>query len=251
MGGHLLSSCGMARHSHWHNIQLKKGKADAKRAGVFSKLAKNITVAAKEGGGDTGFNFKLRMAVEAAKAVNMPNDNIQRAIDRGTGAGEGVALEEVVYEGFGPAGVALMVVCVTDNRNRTVAEVKTLASKNGGNIGAAGSVAWMFDRKGMVTVGDASAVKDRDAFELGLIEAGASDIQWDGASCLVLCAPNDLAKAAAGVEAQGLKPDDVRIGFVAKQAVEVADAGAKEQLDTLLEILDDHDDVEAVYTNEA
>ncbi|TAK04278.1 YebC/PmpR family DNA-binding transcriptional regulator [Patescibacteria group bacterium] len=240
----------MARHSHWHNIQLKKGKADAKRAGVFSKLAKNITMAAKEGGGDASFNFKLRMAVDAAKAVNMPNDNIQRAIDRGTGGGEGAVLEEVIYEGFGPAGVALMIVCVTDNRNRTVAEVKTLASKNGGNVGASGSVAWMFDRKGMVTVGDATGVKDRDVFELTLIEAGASDIQWDADACLVLSAPNDLAKVAAAIEAQALKADDVRIGYVPKTSVAVEDAAAKEQLDKLLEILDDHDDVEAVYTNE-
>lgn len=241
----------MARHSHWHNIQLKKGKADAKRAGVFSKLAKNITMAAKEGGGDASFNFKLRMAVDAAKAVNMPSDNIQRAIDRGTGAGEGAALEEVVYEGFGPGGVALMVVCVTDNRNRTVAEVKTLASKNGGNVGAAGSVAWMFERKGMVTVGDASSVKDRDAFELAMIDAGASDIQRDGDSVLVLCDPKDLAAVAKAVEAQGLKADDVRIGYVAKTSVAVEDTETKMQLDKFLEILDDHDDVEAVYTNES
>ncbi|OGL67291.1 hypothetical protein A2856_01210 [Candidatus Uhrbacteria bacterium RIFCSPHIGHO2_01_FULL_63_20] len=240
----------MARHSHWHNIQLKKGKADKSRAGVFSKLAKNVTVAAKEGGGDPGFNFKLRMAIEAAKAANMPKDNIQRAVDRGTGAGDGATLEEVVYEGFGPSGVALMIVCVTDNRNRSVAEMKTLASKNGGTIGAAGSVAWMFDRKGMVAIGDASAVKDRDAFELAMIEAGASDIRWDGDFVVILSEAKDLQKVASEVESQGLKTDDVRIGYVPKTPVAVEDAAAKEQLDKLLEVLDDHDDVEAVYTNE-
>ena len=241
----------MARHSHWHNIQLKKGKADAKRAGVFSKLAKNITVAAKEGGGDASFNFKLRMAVDAAKAVNMPSDNIERAIDRGTGAGEGATLEEVTYEGFGPAGVALMIVCVTDNRNRSVAEVKTLASKNGGSVGAAGSVAWMFDRKGLITVADASVVKDKDASELALIEAGADAIEWMEGGVEIHCAPNQLAQVAQAVEGQGLKADDVRIGYVPKTPVAVEDVEAKTQLDKLLEVLDDHDDVEAVYTNEA
>lgn len=246
----------MARHSHWHNIQLKKGKADKKKAGVFSKLAKNITVAAKEGGGDVSFNFKLRMAVDAAKAVNMPNDNIQRAIDRGTGAGDGAQLEEVVYEGFGPAGVALMIVCVTDNRNRAVAEVKTLVSKKGGSIGAAGSVAWMFDRRGLVTVGDASRVQDREVFELTMIDHGAEDVQWqigeegepDGV--VVHCAPTDLAKLVQAVEAQGLNVDDGRIGYVPKTPVLIEDIETKQQLDGLLEALDDHDDVETVYTNE-
>jgi YebC/PmpR family DNA-binding regulatory protein len=241
----------MARHSHWHNIQLKKGKADKKKAGVFSKLAKNITVAAKDGGGDVTFNFKLRMAVEAAKAVNMPNDNIQRAIDRGTGSGEGAALEEIVYEGFGPAGVALMIVCVTDNRNRSVAEVKTIASKKGGSVGAAGSVAWMFDRRGLITVGDATSVTDRDGFELALIESGASDIQFMETGVEIHCAPTDLAKVVQAVEGQGLKTDDVRIGYVAKTPVLVEDVDAKNQLDALLEALDEHDDVETVYTNEA
>lgn len=242
----------MARHSHWHNIQLKKGKADARRAGAFSKLAKNVTVAAKEGGGDTGFNFKLRMAVEAAKAVNMPNDNIQRAIDRGTGAGEGTNLEEVVYEGFGPAGIALMIACVTDNRNRTVAEVKTLASKNGGTVGAAGSVAWMFDRKGMVTVGEAGGRRQEggEEFEMAMIEVGASDIQWDGDSVVILSDAKDLQKISQAVEAHGLKTDDVRIGYVPKTPIAVDDTVVKEQLDKLIEALDDHDDVEAVYTNE-
>ncbi len=248
----------MAKHSHWHNIQLKKGKADRAKAGVFSKLAKNITVAAKDGGGDMSFNFKLRMTVEAAKAMNMPNDNIQRAIDRGTGGGDGVVLEEAVYEGFGPGGIALMIACVTDNKNRSVAEVKIIASKNGGTIGSSGSVAWMFDRKGMIAVGDASSVKDRDAFELSMIDAGADDIKWADDALEVLCAPDDLAKvvnallaqgpAAAG---QGLKTDDVRIGYIPKTPVAVEDGTAKAELDKLIELLDDHDDVEAVYTNEA
>ncbi len=167
----------MARHSHWHNIQLKKGKTDAKRANIFAKLAKNITVAAKDGGGDPAFNFKLRMAVDAAKSVSLPRENIERAIQRGTGGGEGGVLEEVIYEGFGPGGVAFLVVCLTDNRNRTVAEVKTAAAKNGGTIGAVGSVMWMFEKKGIVSFENTSSVKDRDAFELAMIEAGADDVR--------------------------------------------------------------------------
>ncbi|HCU32015.1 TPA: YebC/PmpR family DNA-binding transcriptional regulator, partial [Candidatus Uhrbacteria bacterium] len=140
----------MSGHSHFHNIQTVKGKADAVRGKVFSKLAKNITIAAKDGGGDPSFNFKLRVAIDAAKAVNMPKDNIERAVNRGVGGGEDTVLEEVVYEGFGPGGVAILVQCLTDNRNRTAADIKTQVSKAGGNIGAPGSVMWMFEKKGVV-----------------------------------------------------------------------------------------------------
>lgn len=240
----------MARHSHWHNIQLKKGKADAKRAGAFSKLVKNITVAAREGG-DATFNFKLRMAVDAAKSMSVPKDNIDRAILRGTGGGEGGAIEEMVYEGFAPGGVAMLVVCLSDNRNRAVSEVKLATSKNGGAIGASGSVAWMFDKKGMVTLADASAVKDRDAFDLAVIDAGAEDISVDGGVMQVVCDVRDLQKVGAAVEAAGAKPDGMSIEYLAKQTVAVTDPAVKEQLDACVEALEDLDDVDAVYTNEA
>jgi YebC/PmpR family DNA-binding regulatory protein len=241
----------MARHSHWHNIQLKKGKADKSRAGVFSKLAKNITVAAKDGGGDPTFNFKLRMMIEAAKAANMPKDNIQRAVERGTGGGDGAVPEEVIYEGFAPGGTALMVVCLTDNRNRTVAEVKTAASKGGGSIGAVGSVAWLFQKKGVVTIGDASVIKDRDAFDLSVIDAGADDIRMEGEALVVLCESNALAKVSAAVEAAGGKADSATFEFIAKDGVVVEDADVKAKLDALVETLEDLDDVDAVFTNEA
>lgn len=240
----------MSGHSHWHNIQLKKGKSDAKRAGVFSKLVKNITVAAREGA-DPAFNFKLRMAVEAAKAVSVPKDNIDRAILRGSGGSEGGAIEEVVYEGFAPGGVAMLVVCLTDNRNRSVAEVKTATSKNGGSIGVAGSVMWMFEKKGIVTIADPSAIKDRDAFDLAVIEAGAEDIVADDGIVQVMCEVKNLQAVSAAVEAVGMKPDGASIEYVAKTTTVVEDKAIKEQLDAFIEVMEDLDDVDAVYTNEA
>jgi YebC/PmpR family DNA-binding regulatory protein len=228
----------MARHSHWHNIQLKKGKADAKKANVFSKLAKNITVAAREGGGDPAFNFKLRMAVDAAKAVSMPRDNIDRAIARGAGGGKGGAIEEVVYEGFGPGGVAVLVVCLTDNRNRTVSEVKLAAAKHGGSISAGGSVMWMFEKKGVV--------RTKSADEMALIEAGAEDIVPMDGMFEVICSVQDLQKVVAAA----LEVENTAIEYIAKNTVEVADPAVKIELDSFVETLEDLDDVDAVYTNE-
>lgn len=229
----------MSGHSHWHNIQLKKGKSDAKRAGVFSKLVKNITVAAREGA-DPTFNFKLRMAVEAAKAVSVPKDNIDRAILRGSGGGEGGAIEEVVYEGFAPGGVAMLVVCLTDNRNRSVAEVKTAASKNGGSIGVAGSVMWMFEKKGIV--------RAESADEMALIEAGAEDIaRGDDGMREIVCEVKDLQTVAAAAG----KIEGAQIAYIAKTTVAVEDPATKDALDAFLETMEDLDDVDAVYTNEA
>ena len=239
----------MARHSHWHNIQLSKGKADAKRAGVFAKLAKNIVVAAREGGGDPAYNFKLRMAIDAAKAVSMPKDNIERAVARATG-GEGAALQEAVYEGFAPGGAAVMVRCLTDNPTRTVAEVKTIAAKNGGSIGAPGSVAWMFERKGVVHVADLSGVQDRDALELALMDAGAQDIQPEGEGLRVIGEPTDLKKLMEGVEAHGLKPDASGFEYVAKTTTTPA-VEDEERITKFINALEDNDDVDAVFTNEA
>ncbi len=236
----------MARHSHWHNIQLNKGKADAKRAGVFSKLVKAITVAAREGG-DMAFNFKLRMAVDAAKAVSMPKDNIDRAIARAVG-GEGGALQETVYEGFAPGGVAVVVRCLTDNPTRTVSEIKMIASKNGGSIGAPGSVMWMFERKGVVHVADLSSVKDRDTLELALIDGGASDIQPDGDGLRVIGEPTDLKKLIESVEAQGLKADMSGFEYVAKTTAKAEDESAVTEF---IDAIEENDDVDAVFTNEA
>lgn len=228
----------MSGHSHWHNIQLKKGKADARRAGAFSKLVKNITVAAREGG-DVAFNFKLRMAVDAAKGASVPKDNIDRAIARGAGTEEGGMIEEIVYEGFAPGGVAMLVVCLTDNRNRSVAEVKTAASKHGGVIGVSGSVMWMFEKKGIV--------RSSTADEMALIDAGAEDIaQTDDGMFEIVCEVKDLQKVAAAAG----KIEGAQIAYIAKTTTDVDDA-KRTELESFLEIMEDLDDVDAVYTNEA
>jgi YebC/PmpR family DNA-binding regulatory protein len=241
----------MSGHSKWHNIQKRKGAVDAKRGNLFAKLAKGITVAAKEGGGDPLFNFRLRVAVDAAKAVNMPKDNIDRAIKRGTGAGGEGQIEEVVYEGFGPGGVAILVSCLTDNRTRTVAEVKRIMSKLGGTLGNPGSVMWMFDRKGVITFLDKTQVKDRDTFDLSVIDAGAEDLREDENELRIVCAVHDLPAVSQAVEAQGIKPDGAGIECLAKESVSVSDPEAQKSLDILLEALDENEDVDAVYTNVA
>jgi YebC/PmpR family DNA-binding regulatory protein len=241
----------MARHSHWHNIQLKKGKADAKKGQVFSKLSKGITVAAKEGGGDVGFNFKLRVAVESARAANMTRDAIEKAIARGTGEGGAAEIVEVVYEGFGPGGVAMIIKCLTDNRARTVADVKHAASKNNGTIGAIGSVMWMFEKKGVVMIFDRESIKDREAFELAAIEAGATDIRDDGEAVMVICEISDLQNVMEAVEKTGAKVETAAIEYVPKETIKVEDAAAKEQLDALIEAFEENDDVDTVFTNEA
>ena len=238
----------MARHSHWHNIQLTKGKADAKKAQTFSKFAKAITVAAKDGGTDPNFNFKLRMAVDAAKAVSMPKDNIDRAIERATGGDGCDQLKEVVYEGYGPGGIALIVTCVTDNSTRTVAEVKNTLSRHGGNMGASGSVMWMFDKKGMITI-PTKEIKDRDAVELAVIDGGAQDLRTVNDRLEVVCEVKDLAAVVKVVEGLGIKPDRSGIEYLAKDPL-AADASVRDALDTLIEALEENNDVEAVYTNE-
>ena len=238
----------MSGHSKWHNIQKRKGAADSKRSSVFTKLAKAITVAARESGGDVSFNFSLRMAVEAAKAANMPKDNIDKAIRRGTGEGNEAQIEEVIYEGFAPGGAALLIKCLTDNRNRTVADVKHLVSKNGGTIGNAGTVMWMFDKKGVVTLADPSLIADRDAFDLALIEAGAQDIKDHDGIIQIFCAVADLKKITEVIENLGLKPDAADLEYVAKDPI-LPDASALAALENFLEVLDDCDDVDSVYTN--
>jgi YebC/PmpR family DNA-binding regulatory protein len=240
----------MARHSHFHNIQTVKGKADAARGKIFSKLAKNIAVAARDGGGDPSFNFKLRVAIDAAKAVNMPKDNIERAVARGAGGGEGATLEEIVYEGFGPGGVAVLVQCLTDNRNRTAADVKTLVSKAGGSIGAPGSVMWMFEKKGVVGLANQSLVSDRDSFELAMIDAGAEDIIFSEEGIQVVCDQKDLKKVVEATEALGLKPGGANLEFVAKTTTKIESPEVQKQIEEFVSRVEENDDVDAVFTNE-
>lgn len=233
----------MARHSHWHNIQITKGKADAKRAGAFTKASKTITVAVKEGGSDPNFNFKLRMAIESAKAVNLPKDVIDRAIARGAGGGDQVALEEVLYEGFGPDGVAFLIEAVTDNRNRTVSELKTRASKNGGSLGNPGTVKWMFDKKAVVRV-----VGEVD--ELSLIEAGADDIRVDEQGTIILADQKHLQTIKEVLEKSGVAVVSAGIEFIPNTIVSIDD-DIRAQLDVLVEAIEENDDVVNVYSNEA
>lgn len=244
----------MARHSHWHNIQLTKGKADAARAKAFSKFAKNITAAVKEGGADPSFNFKLRMAIDAAKAVNMPKDNIERAISRGAGGGEEANIKEVIYEGFAPGGVAVLIRCLTDNRNRTVGEIKNIVSKAGGSIGGQGSVMWMFEKKGVVEFGIPptplfSKEWAKDSFELAMIEARAENIVFSDDGVQVICDAKDLKKIVDAAEGLGLKPDGVGVEFVARTTTKIEEPETRKKIEEFIEAVEEHDDVDAVFTN--
>src|ERR687884_1192085 len=192
----------MSGHSKWHTIKHKKGALDAKRGKLFTKLIKEIQVAARTGGGDINANARLRKAVSDAKGANMPNDTIDRAIRRGTGAEEGVSYEEIVYEGFGPGGVAVMVDSMTDNRNRTVAEIRHIFSKNGGNLGATGSVRHLFDKKGYIVV-DKAAKPEEELFELA-IEAGAEDLRDDGDNFEVITSPDEFDAVLEAVRKAGV-----------------------------------------------
>jgi YebC/PmpR family DNA-binding regulatory protein len=238
----------MAGHSRWANIQHRKGRQDAKRGKIFTKLIKEVTVAARLGGGDAGANPRLRLALEKARAENLPNDNIQRAIQRGTGSLEGVAYEEIRYEGYGAGGAAVMVDCLTDNRTRTVAEVRHAFTKNGGNLGADGSVAYLFKHCGQVVF--APGTNEERVMEAAL-EAGADDVvtNEDG-SIEVLSAPHDFEQVRAGLEKAGLKPGIAEVTM--KPATEVALAGEDAaKMRRLLDALENLDDVQEVYTTAA
>ncbi len=241
----------MSGHSKWHNIQKKKGAADAKRGQVFTKLAKAITIAAKEGGGgDVSFNFQLRVAVDAAKSANMPKDNIERAIKRGTGeSGDGGQIDEVIYEGFGPGGSAILIKCLTDNRNRSIAEVRTVMNKKGGNLGEQGTVKWMFEQKGVVVIQEENIKIDADEFDLNLIESGAEDIERFEGVVQITSALSDLKTILERIEDLDIKPEVAGLEYVANDPVEYS-GDDKAKLDTLTEALDELEDVDEVFTNE-
>lgn len=236
----------MSGHSKWAGIKHKKAVVDAKRGQAFTRASREITIAAKEGGGDIDGNFRLRLAVQKAREVNMPADRIQAAIDRGTGAGKGDALEELRYEGYGPAGVAILVDAVTDNRNRTAPAIRHVFSKNGGSLGETNSVAWMFERKGVVS----AQLGDRDAeeVELAAIEAGAEDTQVDSGTIEITTEPNDLESVRKAIEAAGLTIENAEVTMQPKQTVPVGEDKAAAVL-RLLEALEEEDDVQAVHAN--
>ena len=237
----------MSGHSKWHTIKHKKGALDAKRGKIFTKLIKEITVAARTGGtGDVDANARLRKAVTDAKAQNMPNDTIDRAIKRGTGELEGVNYEEITYEGYGIGGVAVLVETMTDNRNRTVAELRHLFSKNGGNLGEAGSVAWMFDKKGYIVV-DKEAKSEDELFEIA-IEAGAEDLKDEGEVFEIYTAPENYDAVDEAVKKSGIEPQASEISMIPQNYIELTGDDAKKML-KLYEAIDDNDDVQKVYAN--
>lgn len=237
----------MSGHSKWHTIKHKKGALDAKRGKIFTKLIKEITVAARTGGsGDPDSNARLRKAISDAKAQNMPNDTIDRAVKRGTGELEGVNYDEITYEGYGPNGVAVMVETMTDNRNRTVAELRHIFSKNGGNLGESGSVAWMFDKKGYIVV-DKAAKSEEELFEIA-IEAGADDMQDDGDVFEIFTAPDNFESVNEAVKKAGIEAQAAEISMIPQNYIELTGQDAKQML-KLYDALEDNDDVQKVYAN--
>ncbi|HYE16051.1 MAG TPA: YebC/PmpR family DNA-binding transcriptional regulator [Pyrinomonadaceae bacterium] len=236
----------MSGHSKWHTIKHKKGALDAKRGKLFTKLIKEITVAARTGGGDPDANARLRKAVSDAKAANMPNDTIARAIRRGTGEEEGVTYEEIVYEGYGPGGVAVMVDAMTDNRNRTVAEIRHIFGKNGGNLGTAGAVNWMFEKKGYIVI-EKSAKPEDELFEI-VTDAGAEDLRDDEDNFEVITSPEDFEAVLDAVKKAGVEPQVAEVEMVPKEYKRLEGAEAKQML-KLMEALEDHDDVQKVSAN--
>ncbi len=235
----------MSGHSKWSTIKRKKGAADAQRGAIFTKLSREIIIAAKQGG-DPAANFKLRLAVQRAKAQNMPNDNIERAIAKGAGQGEGEQLDEITYEGYGPGGTAILVATLTDNRNRTVAEVRHRFSRSGGNLGETGSVGWQFEAKGIITI----PVKDADADDVALqaIDAGADDVSVDDGVLEVQTEPVKLEAVRKTLEAAGCEIENADFAMVPKTLIELDEKTAHQAM-RLLEGLEDLEDVQRVYSN--
>jgi YebC/PmpR family DNA-binding regulatory protein len=236
----------MSGHSKWHTIKHKKGALDAKRGKLFTKLIKELTVAARTGGGDPEANARLRKAVSDAKAGNMPNDTIARAIRRGTGEEEGVNYDEITYEGVGPGGVAIIVESMTDNRNRTVAEIRHAFSKYGGNLGVSGSQSWNFEKKGYIVI-EKTAKSEDELFEI-VTEAGAEDLRDDEENFEIITAPENFDAVFEAVKKSGVEPQVAEVEMLPKSYVKLEGADARQML-KLMEILEDHDDVQKVSAN--
>lgn len=236
----------MSGHSKWSTIKHKKGAADAKRGKIFTKLIKEITVAARLGGGDADANPRLRTAIAAAKAENMPKDNIDRAVKKGTGELEGVNYEEVSYEAYGPGGVAVLVNCLTDNKNRTVADLKHIFDRHGGSLGEPGCVAWIFNKKGMI-VFDRESVDEETLFDVAL-EAGAEDVNEEETTFEVLTDPSDFEAVRKAVDNANLQYTVAEISMIPQNTVNLEDKKAQQMIN-LMEALEDNDDVSNVYAN--
>jgi YebC/PmpR family DNA-binding regulatory protein len=236
----------MSGHSKWSTIKRQKGANDAKRGAVFTKVAREIAVAARLGGPDPDANYRLRLAMEKARSVNMPQDNIKRSIERATGGGDGEQFEEIVYEGYGPGGVAVLVEAQTDNRNRTAAEVRSMFTKAGGQLAGSGAVAWQFEPRGLITIVRDGV--DADEVALAAIDAGAEDVDTDDEAIEIYTSPGDLERVRSSLEGAGVPVESAESAMIAKQTVELDAAKARQAL-RLVEQLEDLDDVSRVTAN--
>ncbi len=240
----------MSGHSKWAQIKRSKGLADAKRGALFTKLARAISLAARQGGGNPETNFKLRLAIEKAKQANMPKENIERAIKRGTGELSGATIEKVVYEAFGPGGVAMVIEVLTDNKNRAVANLKHILNKYQGRLGEPKSVLWMFETKGVIRLSESGKPEDKEKIELKAIELGAEDIKEENGEIIIFTLPENLQKIKEGLEQEGFSINYAEVEMIAKNKVKVEDAGVKQKLEKLYLELDECQEVDNYYTNE-
>lgn len=240
----------MSGHSHWASIKYKKGLEDAKRGQAFSKVTRLISLAAREKGSDPKTNYKLRIAIDQAREFNMPQDNIERAIKKGTGEIEGVIIENILLEGFGPGGIGILIEAITDNKNRTVADARNILENYGGKL-ASGGVLWMFEQKGVIeidTKDQISNLKNED-LELLIIEAGAEDIEHKPDTLEVYTKPEELEKVKKDLEEKGIKIKSAALGWNSKEEINIEDKTVKEKIEKLFEALDEHDDVQEIYSN--
>ncbi|MBR4196253.1 MAG: YebC/PmpR family DNA-binding transcriptional regulator [Synergistaceae bacterium] len=237
----------MSGHSKWANIKHRKAAQDAKRGNLFQKLVRAIIIAAKDGGGDPAMNMRLKTAIERAKAVSVPNDNITRAIKRGTGELGDISYDELTYEVIGPSGIAVLVNVMTDNRNRTTPEIRALLARNGGQMGSEGSVAWMFDRKGVIEV-KGKDIDEDELMTLGL-DSGMSDMEANDEGFTLYCEPSDLDTLQKALEDAKYVIDNAEVSMIAKTPVEVSDPEAARKVLRLVDALEEHDDVQNVYSN--
>ena len=237
----------MSGHNKWSSIKDKKGKEDAKRGKIFTKIARMISVAVREGGPDPDYNPSLKSAIEKAKAENMPNDNIQRAIKKGSGEDSGASYEKIIYEGYGPEGVAVIVNCLTDNRNRTAADIRHAFDKFGGNLGQNGSVIFMFDHKGVLTIDKKD--KDEEEFMLEAIDAGAEDVQMEEDLFVVTTSMDDFAKVRDNLLENGYEFHTADLFYLPQNEIAVEDPEAQKKLQKMIDMLEDNDDVQSVFHN--
>jgi YebC/PmpR family DNA-binding regulatory protein len=238
----------MSGHSKWHSIKHKKGAADARRGKIFTRHANLITIAARAGGGDPGMNPSLRLAIDNAKKENVPNDNIDRAVKRGSGELKGAAeIAEVTYEGYGQGGTAIIVECLTDNKNRTLTSIRTIFNKSGGNLGAVGSVAYMFERKGVITINTED--KDADDIELIAIDAGAADIERENGIMEIYTTASDLNTVVEKLKSNGIEPDQAEVLLIPNQTVKIEDENTAQKVLNFIEALEEDPDVSNVSSN--